>query len=194
MPVIVNCTTCGNPLKRRAYNLIRSKNFFCDLECRGKYHSQNLLGQDNPTYRRVPASCAGCGSELLVIPYRAKSHKKHFCNKACYGVWMSRNKVGDNHPLWKGGYKEYYGPNWNTQRRSARQRDNCRCQHCKITERKLGKELDVHHVVPFRTFGYIQGENERYKDANRIENLISLCASCHQYAERGNLSVQLRMF
>jgi predicted HNH restriction endonuclease len=34
--------------------------------------------------------------------------------------------------------------------------------------------LDVHHIIPFRKFGI-----DRYREANKISNLISLCNSCH---------------
>jgi DEAD/DEAH box helicase domain-containing protein len=38
-------------------------------------------------------------------------------------------------------------------------------------------------VQPFRTFGYVPGENERYRDANQLDNLVTLCASCHRRVE-----------
>jgi len=42
----------------------------------------------------------------------------------------------------------------------------------------IADNLDVHHIVPFREFGL-----ENYKKANRLENLISLCHSCHLKSE-----------
>jgi DEAD/DEAH box helicase domain-containing protein len=41
----------------------------------------------------------------------------------------------------------------------------------------------VHHVRGFREFGYIPGENRHDRLANDLENLITLCPSCHQRAE-----------
>ena len=41
----------------------------------------------------------------------------------------------------------------------------------------------VHHLTPFRTFGYIPGQNTNYKIANQLENLVTLCSSCHRAAE-----------
>jgi DEAD/DEAH box helicase domain-containing protein len=41
----------------------------------------------------------------------------------------------------------------------------------------------VHHVEPFRTFGYVRGKNDRYLEANRLENLVTLCRSCHRRVE-----------
>jgi DEAD/DEAH box helicase domain-containing protein len=45
------------------------------------------------------------------------------------------------------------------------------------------RQHDVHHIIPFRTFGYIPGVNENYRLANALENLLTLCAACHQRVE-----------
>ena len=84
------------------------------------------------------------------------------------------------------------GPNWEKQRNRARVRDNYRCRHCGIPERS-GRAHHVHHIQPFRTFGYVRGKNDQYLEANRLENLVTLCTSCHRRVEadlmvRGTLS------
>jgi DEAD/DEAH box helicase domain-containing protein len=76
----------------------------------------------------------------------------------------------------------YRGPNWEPQRRTARARDSFRCRHCGAPERE-SREHDVHHLTPFRQYGYRPGENDRYLDANRLENLVTLCKSCHHKAD-----------
>ncbi len=76
-----------------------------------------------------------------------------------------------------------YGPNWEAQRTAARARDGHRCRRCGAPERD-GRQHDVHHLTPFRVFGYVPGKNDLYKLANRLENLITLCPSCHRRAER----------
>lgn len=95
---------------------------------------------------------------------------------------------GSANPHWKGGYKEYYGPNWNIQRRAARKRDKHRCQCC--GKKQKTKAFDVHHVRPFRTFGYVVGVNDHYLPANDLTNLITLCPSCHTRAENGKIAFQ----
>jgi len=77
-----------------------------------------------------------------------------------------------------------YGPNWAAQRDRARARDGYRCRRCGAPERP-GRQHDVHHLRPFREFGYVPGENEAYLRANRLENLITLCPACHRQAEAG---------
>jgi len=76
-----------------------------------------------------------------------------------------------------------YGPNWQVQRDAARARDGHRCRRCGAPERD-GRQHDVHHLTPFRAFGYVPGENDAYKLANQLENLITLCPRCHRRAER----------
>jgi len=76
-----------------------------------------------------------------------------------------------------------YGPNWSAQRDAARARDGYRCIHCGASERE-GRRHDVHHITPFRTFGYVRGVNDLYKLANQLENLITLCPACHRRVER----------
>ena len=90
-----------------------------------------------------------------------------------------------------------YGPNWEQQRNAARARDGYQCRQCGKPELPApggggsrfanggegGRQHDVHHHLPFRTFGYLPGVNENYKQANALDNLITLCAACHQRAE-----------
>ncbi len=75
-----------------------------------------------------------------------------------------------------------YGPNWQEQRDRARARDGYRCTRCQAPERPE-REHDVHHVRPFRDFGYVPGQNRKYLEANQLENLLTLCQSCHQAVE-----------
>jgi DEAD/DEAH box helicase domain-containing protein len=98
--------------------------------------------------------------------------------------------IGEKNPLWKGGHSGDRGPNWDRQRREARKRDGYRCQCCGIKQKKK-KAHAVHHIVPFREFGYIRGINHNYVQANELSNLITLCASCHNKAESGLVPLQI---
>ncbi len=77
-----------------------------------------------------------------------------------------------------------YGPNWQRQRKAVRARDHYRCSQCGRPEAK-GRQHDVHHRVPFRTFGYVPGLNERYREANQLANLTLVCRACHRRLEAG---------
>jgi DEAD/DEAH box helicase domain-containing protein len=75
-----------------------------------------------------------------------------------------------------------YGPNWDEQRRKARARDGYRCTQCNAPERE-NQQHDVHHIKPFRDFGYVRGKNQAYREANQLDNLLTLCRACHQAVE-----------
>lgn len=64
-----------------------------------------------------------------------------------------------------------YGPNWASQRQKALTRDNHRCQMCGDTSK-----LHIHHIKPFRQY-------PSYLEANILENLLTLCPTCHRQAE-----------
>jgi DEAD/DEAH box helicase domain-containing protein len=80
-----------------------------------------------------------------------------------------------------------YGPNWQEQRNRARARDGFACTRCGIPEQP-GREHHVHHIQPFYTFGYARGKNTNYIAANKLENLQTLCASCHRILETSQRS------
>ena len=67
-----------------------------------------------------------------------------------------------------------YGPDWKKIREKVRARDGYKCQVCGTPE--SGKQHDVHHKIPFRAFPIRE-------EANRLDNLIILCPSCHKQAE-----------
>jgi len=75
--------------------------------------------------------------------------------------------------LWRGDPNSY-GANWIKQKDLARKRDRFTCRVCGIIER--AQSHHVHHIVPFRSF-------TTYEQANRLDNLITLCPTCHQKAE-----------
>jgi DEAD/DEAH box helicase domain-containing protein len=75
-----------------------------------------------------------------------------------------------------------YGPSWDRARKKALERDDRTCRQCGALE-KEGRSHDVHHLRPFREFGYVPGENRNDKLANDPDNLITLCPTCHQRAE-----------
>jgi DEAD/DEAH box helicase domain-containing protein len=68
-----------------------------------------------------------------------------------------------------------YGPDWPRIRLAVRTRDGFRCQVCGAPESR--REHDVHHKVPFKAF-------TSAVEANRLDNLITLCSSCHRQAEQ----------
>ncbi len=73
-----------------------------------------------------------------------------------------------------------YGPDWPKIRERVRTRDSFRCQICGQPEN--GRQHDVHHKIPFRNFKTPNGID--LAQAHRLDNLITLCSSCHRKAEQ----------
>lgn len=189
--VKVNCAQCGTTLTRsRSEVENRSERFFCDLTCRGRWMSENMQGEQHPMWEgnHLETGCAFCGKPLTIPRWRATRANRFFCDYKCMGNWSSENLCGDKRYNWKGGKLPYYGPSWHAQKKRARKRDKYRCQECGITQKSLGRALDVHHIIPFREFGYVIGENSLDWVANCLSNLISLCPSCHKQVEHRGLT------
>jgi len=167
--VETECAWCGTTLKRPRGRIESSENQFCDESCQGQWRSVNRSGKNSPNWRRKTVECEVCGDEFDVPPSRAEQNGDRFCSHACYGVWYSKNRTGEKHPRWQGGYSDYYGPSWQSQRRKALDRDGHQCVICGD-----GSKVDVHHIRPFRQFGV-----KNHTDANDLENLVCLCPVHH---------------
>ena len=168
------CEWCG---KEFLVSPVREESAkFCSPECYQKWRTTERIGMrgDPP----VGVECSWCGAKLQRKPARIKRSEHHFCDTVCMGKWRAENVVGEAHPLFLGGREPYYGANWKRQRRIRRKKDNHTCQGCGMTEDELGRAMDVHHIMPFRKFGL-----EEYKQANRLDNLVSLCPACHTHEE-----------
>jgi DEAD/DEAH box helicase domain-containing protein len=86
---------------------------------------------------------------------------------------LSRNGLWTNAP-------NDYGPQWPTIRERVRARDGFRCQMCGRPE--TTRQHHVHHKIPFRMFRDAAGKIQR-EQANRLDNLVTLCPECHKKAE-----------
>jgi DEAD/DEAH box helicase domain-containing protein len=99
------------------------------------------------------------------------------------GYWLALQEVTieklRQSGLWRSD-PNIYGPGWQKRRAEVRLRDGYRCQVCGAAEG--GREHDVHHITPLRTFQETSGMVS-YERANRMENLITLCPTCHHRAE-----------
>lgn len=174
-----NCEVCGGEFSR----VLSQPGRFCGQKCFGRWQSANIRGDAHPRKGRtfsvpnqhVEMACQACGSTYKVKPSRQS--KSRFCSRSCLARWQSENKRGENSPTWRGGYEPYYGPSWRSAMRATRKRDGV-CQRCGRSPEEVGKELDVHHLQPFKLFGV-----KRHAEANRLENLTALCNTCHLLIE-----------
>jgi DEAD/DEAH box helicase domain-containing protein len=99
------------------------------------------------------------------------------------GYWLSLSEETLSHlrdaGVWSNDPNDY-GPDWQKIRGAVRKRDQFKCQVCGAVE--TIREHDVHHKTPFRAF--IQDGVINREQANRLENLTTLCPSCHHKVEQ----------
>ena len=168
--MIVHCTQCGTPIERKRYHVAMTQNPFCGFPCYAVWQSIHNKGKGR---KRIRVSCANCGSAVERVPSQVRTY--NFCSRKCFNQWRSHTgaQSGSNNGGWRGGHENYRGPNWKTQRAAASRRDNDTCQRCGIQ----GTNFPVHHMRPFRLFA-------DYRVANALDNLTTLCPTCHGVAEQ----------
>lgn len=113
-----------------------------------------------------PKNCECCGTEFQ--PYNHRPRR--FCSKEC----QHKHTVGPAHHLWRGNRRQERGPTWKENSQIARDRDRA-CVGCGSDNNS--EKLSVDHIIPFRLtviYGAADGV-----DPNHIDNLASLCRSCH---------------
>lgn len=128
---------------------------------------------------RVEKDCEQCGKPMTMLQSKLDRGNGRFCTRECLGSWLSENVVGEQHHLWKEGETSYTGE-WLDVRANARKRDGHECKVCGMTREQNGQRLDVHHIRPVRDF-------EDPQDAHRLDNVVTLCRSCHGKVENGSI-------
>lgn len=79
---------------------------------------------------------------------------------------MSKTHIGSNNAHWQGGFSIQYPFEFNHNlKETVRQRDNYQCKICHISQNS--QRLSIHHI-----------DYDKYN--LNLDNLISLCRSCHQ--------------
>lgn len=173
----VTCVQCGKSFSKRTYRIKQGQRIYCGYDCRRAWQ------RDNRHLFHVCLTCEICGSEFSRSRYFVEVRKDaRFCSRKCLDRFNSLNKRGELNTNWRGGHIDDYGPTWSSQSRLARNRDKNICQLCSATDEH--RNLDVHHITPFRVFEFARGLNNNDEIANRLENLITLCRKCHKKVEK----------
>lgn len=111
-----------------------------------------IRGCDNPNYKGGKPKCLDCNKEI---------------NRGYKRCLKCKGKLALN-PNWQGGISfEPYPLGWNkTFKEQIRFRDGYKCQMCGVSESECRGKLHVHHI-------------DYVKVNLNVNNLISLCGSCH---------------
>lgn len=194
-----NCKFCDQQFTKRDNG---NPHTFCSRECGGKWHMQNRVmrgpslagntlrkgcrptnaftteqvsGTNNPKWKEgICFTCEHCNLEFSLKPWEVKQRggNARFCSRECFT--SSSAFLGEKSKSWVGGQVTYRGRGWLKARQLAVERDNGTCAVC---EKITGQSISVHHIQPYRDF-------ESSDQANRLQNLVCLCQSCHLKHER----------
>jgi 5-methylcytosine-specific restriction endonuclease McrA len=137
-------------------------------------------GQDHPGWQEpIRFTCIFCQVDFLKKPWQTRGggKKNLYCSIRCRSEHR-KTLCGPNAPDWVGGKLTYHGRDWPEIRARVVAEQAGTCARC---EQHVGSSLPVHHIIPFRCF-------ESWDDANRRDNLVGMCQSCHMKTEpRGRL-------
>ena len=201
---VYSCAVCGKQVSRSPAQ-VKSKFVFCSRICHylgrslgfvrrivtqpytvteaGRKGWRDAAKRRTGIPRKEPITwvCEACGTKRTIPRGElAPARKLRFCSAKC----ANKALRGVGNPSWRGGHPEYYGPDWRPLQRRARKLDGYVCQRCGIPQKDLGRALDVHHIEPVSSFSEVN-------DANRIENVVSLCHDCHMLVEWNGIDFEL---
>lgn len=146
-----------------------------------------VRGEEHPRWKggKRGGECTVCGETVVRYPSNMTGEVT-VCSEACRRRWLSEEFSGEGHPNWKGGGNEAYGKGWHAVRQRALERDDYTCVLCSKTKAEIGRNPDVHHIVPVRVF--IESDEYAREDAHVLTNVITLCIDCHRKADFGKFS------
>jgi endogenous inhibitor of DNA gyrase (YacG/DUF329 family) len=105
--IAVKCALCGNDkqIKPFEFRNSKTKRFFCNRKCMGKWQSVHFLGDSNPNFSvgKIQCNCVICGKPKLISPSRKKHHPITVCSDKCKGIYNASRYKGDKSPKWKPG-------------------------------------------------------------------------------------------
>jgi hypothetical protein len=143
-----------------------------------------ISGRDHYRWNggKLELDCDVCGDCFERYPSNVTGEVT-LCSDDCRSEWLSEAFTGEGHPNWEGGGNGAYGKGWAETRRRALERDDYECQICGKAKAEIGRNPDVHHIVPVRLFAEADGFTKT--DAHFPENVVSLCVECHRRADFG---------
>jgi len=181
-----SCERCGESFE---YYPSEKEGLYCSecVETKNWRNPPVIKGDNHPRWNggKLTIECAICEETVERYPSHVYGEVT-FCSDECQHNWLSEEFTGEGHPNWEGGDVGNYGPGWNRVRRNALERDGYECVVCGTTKSDLGRNPDVHHVVPVRIFDTSEGMS--VEDAHRLDNVVTLCPPCHRKADFGTLS------
>tara|TARA_Y100000310_G_scaffold260707_2_gene269787 strand:- start:4960 stop:5724 length:765 start_codon:yes stop_codon:yes gene_type:complete len=158
------CKVCGKNFWTTPAREKDGRGKCCSKKCYTKIQKGKIR---KPELRKF---CTNCGKVFVADGWGIRRGYGKFCSRKCVAqYWLKTGAfLGENSNNWLGGKSfEPYPSEFNRKLKNrVRKRDNYVCQECGYTQEQLRYNLPVHHI-------------DYDKKNNSLNNLISLCRSCH---------------
>lgn len=182
---ITACVICGEEFE---YYPSEKEGLYCPecVQTESWQTPPSTSGPDHPRWKggTEVRECSVCGEPVERYP-SGFTGEVVLCSDTCRATWLSETFSGNGHPNWKGGGNEPYGTGWARVREQALVRDEYQCVVCGASREDLGRNPDVHHIVPVREF--VEAADRSKQDAHTLDNVVTLCIGCHRRAEFGRI-------
>lgn len=141
------------------------------MDTRGKFCSRDCYAEWTLWHRTRIYDCAECGALFRrgnATNAKTKG-KKRFCSREC----STKHQRGEHHHASRSPRLPRRGRVWKELGLKVKERDGFACVRCGKPEGPAHRDrLQIDHVIPARSF-------DDPAVADRMDNLRSLCASCH---------------
>ena len=159
------CKCCGEIIKVKDDEKpsIVKQRMFCSLECRSKFQSEKMIGNDIRKYETN--NCLNCSKQL-------GNHRKKYCDNKCQQEYQYNKYIED----WKMGLVDGLSSKYelsNFIKKYIKDKYNNKCCECgwnKVNPVTQTSPLEIHHI------------DGNYKNTTE-DNLILLCPNCHSLTE-----------
>jgi endogenous inhibitor of DNA gyrase (YacG/DUF329 family) len=164
--VIVNCAYCGKELEMPPNRIKAAKNIFCNAQCKGKYMSEHLKGENNPNFKAVTVQCEYCGKDIIKHPSWVKEH--NFCSQECLA---NSRKTGETVKCYVCG-KEFYKIKSQIDRSEKHFcSEKCKCEHQTTLRGELSPQYnpnltDEERIVNRDCIEYTEWRNKVFERDN----------------------------
>jgi len=91
--ITVQCDFCGKYIEKNTCHVKRAERHFCGPECSGHWMSENLIGENHPTYNQIEAICEQCGKAFKRKPSQIEKHNQSFCSKECHFQYQRTHPI-----------------------------------------------------------------------------------------------------
>lgn len=174
---LVRCLWCGKEFETYLCKIKDNRGKYCSKSCKntsngiknylskkGMFKDFDVSGSKNPNWQGGKfQDCSICGKAFWKYP----SRNTKTCSNEC--GWERAKLVRKGLLPTTGHRQRYKGiKDWRYLRMDTLSRDNFTCRLCNTDYRHLPQLLHAHHIV------YLKNGGE-----NVIDNLMTLCKSCH---------------